>query len=275
MAGKRRQMNERLILALDGSTSVCSTALLTEEAGRAEGTPTVSARRSEHNGRGQARILLRLVDEMLKEVGAAPGDLDSIVVGTGPGTFTGVRIAVATARGLAVGLGIPVFGATTLSALAACAADRIASTGVSMAPSLVPIVDARRQQLFFAVYRSTGAEQGEDGPPWVRRKPIRVCERDGLRKALAGVKGPLAVVGEAPELGGRLTSRAEFVTCEVKAEYLVSGIRWVGEPRAPRSQAQGVPGTPETVRPIYVRAPDADVHITKMKDPWADAGSRK
>ena len=106
-------MGEKLVLALDGATSVCCAALLAKGRDREEGEERVVARRAERSGRGQARILLRQVDEMLDEVGAEPGDVAKIVVGVGPGTFTGVRVAVATARGLALGLGVPVYGSGT------------------------------------------------------------------------------------------------------------------------------------------------------------------
>lgn len=276
-------MSERLIVALDGATATCSTALVAAHEGGAKEGTAVLARRSEHNGRGQARILLRLVDEMLEEVDAAPGDLDRIVVGTGPGTFTGVRIAVATARGMSVGLGIPVFGVSTLTALAASAVDRLTKADASAKCSIVPVIDARRQQVFFAVYRPARGKHKDGGPLWVCRKPIGVCEPRGLRRALAGVKGPIQVVGEDLGLEAGLPQRADLVTCDVKAEYLVSTSRLAGGgpvsgtevAHTCREDEQADSGAPETVRPIYVRAPDADVHITKMKDPWADAGAKR
>lgn len=276
-------MNGRFILALDGATATCSTALVTVDEAETHEGPLVVARRSEHSGRGQARTILRLIDEMLEEVSAAPGDLDSIVVGTGPGTFTGVRIAVATARGMSVGLGIPVFGVSTLMALAASAADRVITADASMKCSIVPIIDARRRQLFFAVYKPVSGKRKDGDAPWICRKPIGVCELSGLKKALAGVKGPIQIVGDDLGLEGVIPERADLVTCDVEAEYLVTGSRSVnrppvsvmkaGEPLGTDGQERS--GAPETVRPIYVRAPDADVHITKMKDPWADAGSKR
>lgn len=68
--------------------------------------------------KGQAERLMPLISDLLAEAGVVLADLSAIAVGTGPGNFTGVRIAVAAARGLALGLGVPAIGVTRLEALA-------------------------------------------------------------------------------------------------------------------------------------------------------------
>src|SRR5207237_1298575 len=80
--------------------------------------------------------LLEDVDALLRQGGAHAGDVDRLAVGIGPGSFTGVRIGLATARGLALALGVPAAGVSTLAALAAGA------------PGAVPVVDARRREIF-------------------------------------------------------------------------------------------------------------------------------
>jgi len=90
---------------------------------------------SAEGGRAAQRSLV-LVDEVLARADRTPGDLSRIVVGCGPGSFTGLRIGIATARGLALGLGLPCSGASTLAALAAGA------------PGALPLIDARRGELF-------------------------------------------------------------------------------------------------------------------------------
>ncbi len=97
------------ILALDAATEACSVAL-------AEGGHLIF--RHEELGRGHAERILGMVDELLGEAGWTLGALDGIASSIGPGAFTGVRITVAAAQGLAFGADLPVVGVSTLEALA-------------------------------------------------------------------------------------------------------------------------------------------------------------
>jgi tRNA threonylcarbamoyl adenosine modification protein YeaZ len=112
-----------LILAFDTATDIATSALV--DGGSLLG-----------EGRGRPQQLLAEVDRLLADAGVAPGDLTGIVVGTGPGSFTGTRIGLAVARGLALSLEIPAAGVSTLDALTAAA------------PAAFPVVDARRREVF-------------------------------------------------------------------------------------------------------------------------------
>jgi tRNA threonylcarbamoyl adenosine modification protein YeaZ len=98
------------VLAFDTSAAHCAAALLLPD-GRV-------LTRLEPMEKGQAERLMPLLEELLREAGLGWSDLTRLAVGTGPGNFTGVRISVAAARGLALGLGIPAIGITRLEALA-------------------------------------------------------------------------------------------------------------------------------------------------------------
>jgi tRNA threonylcarbamoyl adenosine modification protein YeaZ len=98
------------VLAFDTSAAQCAAALLLPD-GRC-------LTRAEAMDRGQAERLMPLLGELLAEAGLDWADVTRVAVGTGPGNFTGIRIAVAAARGLALGLGVPAIGVGRLEALA-------------------------------------------------------------------------------------------------------------------------------------------------------------
>ena len=112
-----------LILAFDTATDVATSALV--------GDGEVLGERA-----SRAVTLLEDVDALLRQAGVHTRELQGLAVGTGPGSFTGVRIGLSTARGLALALGLPVAGVSTIDALAAGA------------PGALPVIDARRREVF-------------------------------------------------------------------------------------------------------------------------------
>jgi tRNA threonylcarbamoyladenosine biosynthesis protein TsaB len=100
------------VLAFDTSAGACSAAVL-------GGDGTVLARRCEALERGHAERLLPMLRDVLAEAGVEIADLALLAVTIGPGTFTGIRIGLAAARGLALASGLPLVGVTSLEAVAA------------------------------------------------------------------------------------------------------------------------------------------------------------
>ena len=129
-------LEERAVLAFDCSGPWCSAALLV--AGKV-------IQRDEPMEKGQAERLMPLLDDLLAEAGLGWGDLAALAVGTGPGNFTGVRIAVSAARGLALGLGIPAIGVTQLEALA-----------LGLPRPVTVIEDARRGEVYVQTFAADG-----------------------------------------------------------------------------------------------------------------------
>lgn len=125
------------ILALETATEFCSLALLIDGE---------LVERSEFAPRRHAELLLPMCDAVLAEAGIARSQLDAIAVGQGPGAFTGVRLAVSAAQGLALGLDRPVVPVSSLAALA-MAAPRNAATQV------LSLIDARMGEIYAGLFR--------------------------------------------------------------------------------------------------------------------------
>ena len=133
-------MRPDLILAFDTSAAHCAAALLlgSQNDGRVW-------LKTEAMEKGQAERLMPLISDLLAEAGVVLADVTAIGVGTGPGNFTGVRIAVAAARGLALGLGVPAIGVTRLEALA-----------YGLQRPITVIEDARRGEVYVQRFEASG-----------------------------------------------------------------------------------------------------------------------
>ncbi len=287
-------MRQRLVLALDSATESCTAALLavaTGEGGAGEPLEVVAARRQEAAVVRGGGILLPLIQETLAEAGASQEDVVAVVAGEGPGTFTGVRVAVATARAVSLALEVPIYGRSTLSALAALALWEAGPVGREACSVVVPLVDARRGQVFAVAYARQGSLWGQVGDVFavnpedlmpavnamLTHRGVGEGRRTGAEAVL--VVGAPALLGKVADPYGTAQRRARAVD----ATGLARGQGWLGGGEAllqalvdaagggggGGTPLPGRPGSPELVRPIYVRAPDADIHITKMKDPWA------
>ncbi|HEY2073650.1 MAG TPA: tRNA (adenosine(37)-N6)-threonylcarbamoyltransferase complex dimerization subunit type 1 TsaB [Gaiellaceae bacterium] len=163
-----------------------------------------------------ARTLLEDVDALLRQAGAHPRDLDALAVGIGPGSFTGVRIGLAAARGLALALDLRGAGVSTLDALAAGA------------PGAVPVIDARRREVFALV----DGEPAVLAPADLPVDPGTVYVGDGARRYRAELESRGAVV--PPDEDERHVPRAR---------YHVALARDLGPV--------------DEIEPLYLRLPDA------------------
>ena len=167
-----------LILAFDTATEIATSALVAD--GEVLGERT-----------SRAVTLLEDVDALLRQGGAHPGDLDALAVGIGPGSFTGVRVGLATARGLALALDLPVAGVSTLDALAAGA------------PGATPVIDARRREVFVF--------QGEPrvlAPAELQLAPGTLCVGNGAVRYRAVLEQAGAEI--PPDADERHLPRARF-----------------------------------------------------------------
>ena len=146
-----------LILAIETGTDICSVGI-------AKDGELLSLRESDE-GRDHARKVGVFVDELLRETGIVPDDLDAVAVGKGPGSYTGLRIGVSFAKGLCYGLQKPLLAVGSLDALVEVAredheAGILAVDGWDGA-YLCPMVDARRMEVYAQVFDAGGRPQGE------------------------------------------------------------------------------------------------------------------
>ena len=125
-----------MIVAVETSTECCSAALLHDGA---------VLERSELAPRRHAALILPMIESLLDEAGVSRRDLDAVAVGRGPGAFTGVRLAISVAQGLALGLDIPVIPISSLAALAQDAPPGDAS--------ILAVIDARMGEIYAGAFR--------------------------------------------------------------------------------------------------------------------------
>lgn len=180
-----------VLLAFDTSAAHCAAALLC--GGRV-------FLRDEAMDKGQAERLLPLLEELLAEAGIGWRDLTGLGVGTGPGNFTGVRISVAAARGLALGLGIRAIGVTRLEALA---------HGL---PRPVTVVeDARRGEVYVQTFTDDGAGPARLCPAATAISgPATGSAADGGLPAAMPLAQAIAQIAAARLTGAELPRPAPF-----------------------------------------------------------------
>ncbi|MBC8020367.1 MAG: tRNA (adenosine(37)-N6)-threonylcarbamoyltransferase complex dimerization subunit type 1 TsaB [Methyloceanibacter sp.] len=214
------------ILALDTSMGACSATLLRHDG--------VLFARQERMTRGHAEALMPMVADVMSESGVALAALDRICATTGPGSFTGVRIAISAARGLALVTGAKLFGVDSLTAMA----KQALATGIAGGAPFAVAVDARRGMLYFGLY--DGAARKLDGPILVAPDDAANLLPGALRTAVGSGAATLA---EAAASRGALIA-ARLLDLEPSATELAELARESGE-------------TVPVLRPLYLRAPDA------------------
>jgi len=217
------------LLAIDTATEACSVALI-------HGEEIIA--RSEIAPRRHTELVLPMADALLAEAGIGRHALDAIAVGRGPGAFTGVRLGISLAQGMALGLDVPVIPVSSLAALALEAPD----DGDADA-AILAVIDARMGEIYAASYRrdGSGALQALDE------------ERIGTADSLVLPDAPAwHVVGTgwgtyADTLGARLTGtlRSADGARYPQAVHVAALARQAFD--------AGLAGAPEQALPVYLR----------------------
>ncbi len=178
-------------LALETTTDVCGVVLFVD------GVPV--AERQTARPKSHAAELVPMISECLKEKALAPNDLQAIAVSAGPGSYTGLRIGVSTAKGLAYATAARIVAVSTLEAFAH-------SYEQSTQDIVVPVLPSRRGEVYLAAYQS------HDGHGFVQRVPKCAIFIDDMQQCLAdaGIRSGLVVGPKAIELSGTLDSMTSF-----------------------------------------------------------------
>ncbi len=158
-----------LILCIETGTDICSVGL-------ARDGELLSLRESDE-GRDHARKVATFVDELLRETGIAPDDIDAVAVGKGPGSYTGLRIGVSFAKGLCYGLQKPLVAVGSLDALVEVAREDYEAGIVDVErwdeAVLCPTVDARRMEVYAQLFSAAGKPLGDVAAEIVTEESFR------------------------------------------------------------------------------------------------------
>jgi tRNA threonylcarbamoyladenosine biosynthesis protein TsaB len=217
------------LLGIDTSTAASAACVLRSDGEAFEIAPKPAALTARP---AHARELMPAVADVMERAGLRYADLEAIAVGVGPGTFTGLRIGVATARALATANGLPLKPVSSLAALAA---------GIE-AEARLPLIDAKRGEVFAALYAAGG------GRSW---GPLALPPEDLVERVRAADIAPLAAGDGSVRFRGVLEAAGIRVMPDESRSHVVRALHVC-------RLAAGVPDVaPQTVLPDYLRAPDA------------------
>ena len=180
----------------------------------------------QNTGLTHSQTLLSMAEELLRSCGFTPADVTAVACAAGPGSFTGVRIGLAAAKGFAWGRELPLYGVSTLEAMA---------LGLGAWQGVVcPVMDARRQQVYNALF---SAKEGR----LTRLREDRALSLEELRQDLEGFSGPVFLVGDGSELAFHGLALPNLVAPpEHRRHQRAAGVALAAE----AAIARGTPGTP-------------------------------
>lgn len=203
-----------LILGIETGTDICSVSLAHDD-------KLISLRESE-GGQDHAAKLGVYIDEILRENDYAADELDAVVVSKGPGSYTGLRIGVSTAKGLCYALGIPLIGISSTESLTYVAAEDneagILDINDWNSALLCPMIDARRMEVYAQVFNSSIAPQSEVGAHIITEESFAEFIGEGHEFVIFG-NGAEKCVDVLPKQGVKFVSVTPSARGLVKPGY--------------------------------------------------------
>ncbi len=220
-----------LELAFDASAKSASVSVVKDN--------NIVLSRSIDNGRTHSEELMPLIDSLLRGSGFSIGDIEKLYVANGPGSFTGIRIALSIAKSLAHALNIPVYPVSTL--------DALSYYGKSHAGVICPIMDARRSRVYTAVYDGFGGEK--------LLEPSALAFQE-LLEILGGYKKKVLFVGDGVErYGGEINKIENMDVADIVEEYRLANSEGV---YMAAKAYEYKPVVYNQVLPIYLRKAQAE-----------------
>ena len=193
---------ERIIL-IETSTALCSVAMAEDGA--------VTAYKESSAPKAHASLTAVFIDEILKEKGLTMSDCKAVCVSMGPGSYTGLRVGVSTAKGLCFGSGLPLIAVGTLDTLVAQAQ---VSGQIGNARYVVPMVDARRMEVYTAIFTPEGKQITETAP--------MIIDENSFAEQLA--EGEVLFIGDGAGKCADIIKHpnAKFIQCNPQASAMLS-----------------------------------------------------
>lgn len=232
-----------IVLGIESSTPTASVALASPEGLLGEMTLNIGLTHSEQ--------LLPLIDELIKQTRIDFSQVEGIAVASGPGSFTGLRIGMATAKGLAQGRSIPLVSVPTLSALA--------YAGASGSQGLVsPVMNARREEVYTALFRY---EQGKEE----QLAPFQAVAAREWAEKLKEYEEPVLFVGDGvlpyQEVWRGVLQDKALLPSPVFLTARASAVAWLGREKLLKGQDDDL----YTLKPLYLRPAEAQVKLARAK----------
>jgi tRNA threonylcarbamoyladenosine biosynthesis protein TsaB len=222
-----------LLLAIDTALDACAAGLLDTRTGQ------LIAHESQPMKRGHAEALMPLLARVMQQSGIPFAELDRIVVTTGPGSFTGLRVGLSAGRGIGLAAGKPVVGVTTLAAYAAPVVTRNGEAPV------IAAIDARHDHVYFQAVSGNGTSL---------QRPCVIPIDEAIEAARFGA--PHLVGNAAHLLAARWPADApQPVAIDEQPAPEISWVGWLGAAVDPQTAL---------ARPFYLRAPDAKPQSSLM-----------
>ncbi len=227
-----------LVLGIESSTPVASVALVTDQGIMGEIILNIGLTHSEQ--------LLPLIDDLLKQARIGMEQIEGIAVGGGPGSFTGLRIGMATAKGLAQGRKIPLVSISTLRVLA--------GNMETQSALVAPVMNARKHEVYTALFRFTGQEEEELVPP-------RAVEPKTWAQELLTFQEPVILLGDGvPAYRGLwqgILGDQVFIPPPIHWQIRASQVAWLGRKKLMAKEFANL----YSLKPVYIRPAEAEARL--------------